>query len=157
VAQTDLPCFAKKTTGKGWACHMNVSLMEYAGIRAGGAAAAAAYSAPVTALLKEAGITPWIKLEMAGKEPDQTETTYWRKGDRVVVFAVKNLLEFASEFGEAKTEGIVEDTRDLTIQFTGKKDKVVDEMSGKDLGSGDHFTVPWKMDEAAMISFASKP
>ncbi|MFH1023458.1 MAG: beta-galactosidase trimerization domain-containing protein [Planctomycetota bacterium] len=154
MAQRDMPCFVRKTTGKGWACHMNISLMEYSAVRSQGTDAAAAYVAPVVALIRETGVKPWVKLDMGGKEPDITEAVYWKKDGRIVVCVVKNPLKFASIEGETKTEGVVRDTRDLTVIFSGRKEKVVDEASGKDLGSGDRFTVPWKMDEAAVISFA---
>ena len=167
VAQRDLPCFARKATGKGWACHMNVSLMEYPAIRGKGAAAATAYSAPVTALLREAGIQPWVKLELAAqkaddgaaswKEPELTEATYWRKDGRIVMFVVKNPLIFAHDSSAPEgMDAITGDTRDLRIVFSGKKEQVIDEMSGRELGSGDTFVVPWKMDQAAMISFADR-
>jgi hypothetical protein len=154
VAQRDMPTFVRKTTGKGWACHMNVSMMEYPLLRVKGTAEAARYGAPVTELLAEAGVKPWVKLSVAGKTPDITEATYWRKDGRVVVCVVKNPLKFASEFGDTKTEGIVKEIRELTVTFAERKDRVVDETSGRELGSGSSFTIPWKMDEAAMISFA---
>ncbi len=152
-AQLDMPCFQEKKTGKGTAVHMNTAVTEYCVIRQKNCSACAAYIKPVTDLLTRAGVKSWLSLAQDGKNPDIAEAVYWEKDGRVVVCVVKNPLKFASVHGETKTEGISKDTVKLTITFDAEKKNVKDEISGKDLGSGKSFTVDWKRDEAAMVSF----
>jgi len=152
-AQLDMPCFRQKSTGKGWAHLMNVSLTLYSVARKEDFSRCAAYRKPVVELLARAGVKPWVSVSVNGKEPHITEVTYWEKDGRVILCVVKNPLKFASATGETKTEGISKETVPLTVTFSSPKQDVVDEITGKKLGAGTTFTVRWKMDEAAMLSF----
>ncbi len=153
-AQLDLGCFQERKSGKGMACHMNVAVTEYCLVRLNDCAGCAAYIKPATDLLDRAGVKAWVSLSVGGKKPDIAEVVYWEKDGRVIVCVIKNPLRFASEHGATKTEGVSKDTVKLTITFDGEKKNVKDELAGKELGSGKTFTVDWKLDEAAMITFS---
>lgn len=153
VAQRDLPTFRTKKTGKGRATHLNVSLIEYLHKRALDCTRCEKYLKPVSDLVRKAGLRPWVKLRVGRKEPHISEAVYWEKGGRVYVCVVKNPMKFASEFGETKTEGIVQKTVSLTITFNAPRSDLRDEVTGQPLPNGRKATVPWRMDTAAIVSF----
>ncbi|MFQ6048964.1 MAG: beta-galactosidase trimerization domain-containing protein, partial [Phycisphaerae bacterium] len=154
VAERELDCFAERRTGAGWAVHMNTSIMEYAGLRMSDYEAASRYRQPVVQYLVRAGLKPWVHLSVEGRRPDITEATYWVRDGRVYVFVVKNPTKFASEFGETKTEGVSSRQVQLTVRFETPKRDVRDELTGRSVGAGQRFTVPWRMDEVALLSLA---
>ena len=45
----------------------------------------------------------------------------------------------------------------ITLALAGAVKDVKDERSGKDLGAGKAFTLDWKLNEAAVLSFAGDP
>jgi len=153
VAQRDLSSFARGTTGRGWACHLNVSVMEYLLVREEHYRECAAYAAPVLELLEEAGVRPWVRLSIGGEEPEATEATYWRKNGRTIVCIVKNPLRLSSVSTDPAVPGAGEQEIPLTISFDKPLGDVRDELSGRSLGDGKSFTVPWKMNKAAIVSF----
>ena len=152
-AQRDMGGMTKKKTGKGWVAHLNASIVEYTLIRKKSFAKCADYAKPVTDLLAEAGIKTWLKLSVDGKVPAITEATYWKKNGRIYVCVVKNPLKFASEYGATKTEGVTDKKVNLTITFKKMKKGIINEITGKKLGTKKSVTVPWQENKAAIVSF----
>lgn len=152
-AQRDMDTFQSKESGKGWAAHLNVSVMEYTHVRTTNYDKCAAYITPVTDLLLKAGVKPWVRLSVDGRNPHISEATYWEKDGRVVVCVVKNPIKFASIFGETKTEGVTDKTVQLTVEFDRPKKDVTNVSTGKTSGDASKITLPWKLCESAMVSF----
>ena len=151
VAETQIGPFIAGRQGTGWIMLMNVSLAEYCLHRRHQPDQAAQTRKVVTDLLERAGVKPWLALKVGPDEPAMTEATYWERAGRLYLCVVKNPLRL----GEAEPDvGVKEGTVRLTVLFDRPQSDVVDERTGKALGDGVRFEVPWKTDEAAMISLA---
>jgi len=153
AAERDLDCFREKTTGRGWAHLMNVSLIEYLFLRILDPEEAAARRRLVMELAERAGVRPVVRLRVEGKPPLRTEVTRWQAEDRTILCVARNPLVFgeASEpWQETITGG---ETVPLEILLDRTVREAVDERTGRPLQAGDRFEVPWTTSEAAVISF----
>jgi len=152
VAERELRCFREKKTGKGWAVHMNTSVMEYVGLRAEGDTAAE-YAAPIIELLHGAEVKPRMKLLVNRERPSFTEVLCWKNNGRVYAAVIRNPNPFAVANGRAKEFGIGPEQVKLLIRFESAKEDVIDELTGKRLGTGVSFELPWKTDGVVLLSF----
>jgi len=153
AAERDLNCFQEKTTGRGWAYLLNVSLIEYLFLRVFDPPEAAARRAFVRQLLARAGVRPEMQLRVDGKPLLRTEVTRWQAGDRTLLCVARNPLVFG-EASEPWQETIVPgETVLLEILLDRSVQAAVDERTGRALGDGDRFEVPWTTDQAAVVSF----
>lgn len=87
--------------------------------------------------MKHVGIKRWVEGEMDGHE-----ITYWRKGDRTIVFLVLNQEKIDSRRVPVR------------LKFARPIKEARNERTGEDLGDGQSFLFQWKLNEAVVISFA---
>jgi len=153
VAQRDMKGFSRKKTGRGWAEHMNISVIEYIKVRQDDLSKTKKYRAPIVKLLKEAGVVANVILKVNGKVSQITEATFWKNNGRTYVFVVKNPMKFASEFKATETKGVSDTNVKLEITFKKKKADLKNEITGKSLGSSKKITVDWNLSKAAVISY----
>jgi hypothetical protein len=140
--------------GKGTAVLMNLSPQWYNAYRLQGPEAAAKRSVfmnPVHA----AGVRRWVRLE--GDKTFGSEITYFRKGDRTILFAGLNPEIAATSLGGGNAVGLRTETIPVTLTFARPVTGVRDERAGKDLGSGKQFRFNWKTNEALVVSFNGAP
>ncbi|MBN1345682.1 MAG: beta-galactosidase trimerization domain-containing protein [Phycisphaerae bacterium] len=161
IAERLLGPFIAARRGSGWLMLMNVSLAEYCQHRMQQSPQAAEFRGTVVELLSRAGVRPWLSLKIDSGEPPVTEATYWRKGGRRYVCIVKNPFRLGTLDGPEGGGGpggpsgqapVNQGTLELTVGFSGRQHAVKEEVTGKILGDGDVFKLPWKTDEAAIIS-----
>lgn len=153
VAERDLECFQERTIGLGWAHLMNVSLIEYLFLRVYDPEEAAARRRFVMELAARAGVRPATQLRVEGTPPLRTEVTRWQSEDRTVICVARNPLVFgeaAEPWQETLAPG---ETVALEILLDRPVQGAVEERSGRALGDGDRFEVPWTTNQAAVISF----
>lgn len=136
--------------GKGTAVLMNLSPQWYNAYRSEGAQAAAkraVFMAPIHA----AGVRPWVRLE--GDQTFGAEITYFRKGDRTILFVCLNPELAVSSTGGGNAVRLRTETIPVTLAFDKPIRGVRDERAGKDLGEGKQFRFDWKANEAIVVSF----
>jgi len=135
--------------GKGSAVLMNLSPQWYNAYRAKGKESAerrSAFMAPIRA----AGVEPRVKIE--GEKSFGSEVTYWRKGDRTILFVCLNPEIAVNSLGGGNAVGLRAETIPVTLKFTKPVHDLRDERSGKDLGAGSAFQFDWKTNEALVVS-----
>ena len=153
VAERDLDCFREKATGRGWAHLMNVSLIEYLFLRVYDPEEATVRRRLVTDLLARAGIRPEIRLRVEGTPPLRTEMTRWQVKDRTIICVARNPLVFGEAFEPWQETIVPGETVPLEIFLDRPAEGAVDERTGRTLGAGDRFEVPWTTSQAAVVSF----
>jgi hypothetical protein len=83
--------------------------------------------------------------------------TYWRKGERTFVFVVQKTATGGGPAGGNWAQGLVNREIPITIEFAAPAGDVVDERSGRHLGDGRSFSVPFRTCEAVMLSVRGDP
>jgi len=162
VAERGIGEFIAGRQGKAWVMLMNVSLAEYCLHRMRRSPKADEIRTMVARLLRRAGVRPRLSLRVDNAEPAATEATYWHRNGRLYVSVVANPLRLGSarELGGPAQPGggdVKQGTVQLSVRFAQRQTCVVDEIVGSKLGSGVAFQVPWKTDEAAVISMDDPP
>ena len=149
-AVRDLPVRHAQTHGRGNAVLMNLSPQWYNAARSGpGAEAArAAFLQPLTA----AGLKPRVRLKDPSAAPT-AEITYWSQGDRTVLFLCQNPEITGNSEGGGNSLGLGSGTIRATLQFTREVKDLRNERTGETLPSGREITLPWKQNEALVLSF----
>jgi hypothetical protein len=132
---------------------MNISLIEYLFLRVYDPGEAAARRELILKLLDRAGIRPGTRLRVDGKPPLRTEVTRWQAGERTILCVARNPLVLGEAAGPWQETLIPGETVDLEILLHRPARAAADERSGRILGDGDRFTIPWTTSEAAVISF----
>ena len=153
AAEWNLECFQEKDTGRGWAHLMNVSLIEYLFLRVYDPKEADARRELILKLLERAGIRPQTRLRVDGKPPLRTEVTRWQAGERTILCVARNPLVLGEASGPWQETLIPGETVELEILLRRLARAAADERSGRILGDGDRFKIPWTTSEAAVISF----
>jgi len=102
----------------------------------------------VASLLKESGLEPRLRLALGGAPAHVTESIFWKNGSQVTLCVVQNLERKAVIDGFGATEGnLGEGPLKLKLSFTAAVNGLVNERTGKALGSGKVFEddyTPWE-------------
>jgi hypothetical protein len=138
--------------GAGTAVLLNLSPQWYNAYRAAGPAEAAR-RAVFMKPIHDAGVRRWVAIKDAGEREFGYEIAAWSKGDRTILFLVANKEVAASSLGGGAAVGLQSDTVPVTFVFARAATHVRDERAGTDLGGGREFTLPWKRNEACVLSF----
>ena len=158
VVARGLPVGTVTRAGAGRAVLMNLSPQMYNAYRAAGPGPAAArdvFLAHVTA----AGVTPRVRVTAAGDAALGHEVTYWHTPGppgtpgRTVAFVVQNPDVGGGDQGGGNAVGLRTAAVPVTLRFARTVTGVRDERAGKNLGDGREFTLVWKQNEAAVVSF----
>lgn len=159
IAERSLGPFIAGRHGEGWIMLMNVSLAEYCLHRVQRSSEAGEIRGHVVDLLRRAGVAPWVFLRVEGREPAATEVTSWLREGRRYVCVVKNPLRLGTlqqdGQGAAGAGGpLGEETGPvrLEVRFAEPQRDVIDERRDTALGKGRAFEIPWKTDQAAILS-----
>ena len=143
--------------GQGTAVLMNLSPQWYNAYRVQGVQQAGQREAFVKHV-REAGPKRWARI--TGVAPETVhgyEITYWKQGNRTIVFVVFVPEITGSSLGGGNAAGLKTDAVGITLQLAGKVRNARDERDGRKLGDGDHFQFTWKMNEAVVMSFEGAP
>ncbi|MGH7143879.1 MAG: beta-galactosidase trimerization domain-containing protein [Planctomycetota bacterium] len=138
--------------GQGSAVLMNLSPQWYNAYREAGYEEAKkrdVFMKPVF----DAGVKPWVRIDHADGKTFGYEITYWKKGDRTLVFLVTNPEITGGSLGGGNSAGLKTETVNVTLKFNHPITGVRDERADKDLPDGDSFPVTWKMNECVVLSF----
>jgi hypothetical protein len=103
--------------------------------------------------VKAAGCKRWIQIQDAGTKEFGYEITYWQKDGRTLVFICSNVEVTGDELGGGNAAGLKTDELEITVALQKEVSDATDERTGKSLGNGSSFKLPWKMNEAAVLSF----
>jgi hypothetical protein len=141
--------------GSGSAALLNLSPQWYLAMRGAGPAEAAK-RAVFMKPMRDAGIKRWVELKNVDAKTFGYEITYWTKGSRTILFLVANKDVKANSLGGGAASGLVTEVIPVTIAFGSSVSDVKDERAGKSLGNGKEFSLPWKLNEACVLSFESK-
>ncbi|HSU65718.1 MAG TPA: beta-galactosidase trimerization domain-containing protein, partial [Tepidisphaeraceae bacterium] len=139
--------------GKGTAVLMNLSPQWYNAYRTEGAEAASRRSVFMNPI-HQTGVNRWVKLQ--GDHTFGSEITYWKQGNRTILFVCENPEISVSSVGGGNSVGLKTDASAVTLKFDKPVAQARDERAGKDLGSGSEFKFNWKMNEAIVVSFTAK-
>jgi hypothetical protein len=142
--------------GRGTAVLLNLSPQWYNAYRVAGLTAAARRSAFMKPI-HEAGIRRWVEIQNTSDKQFGYEVTYWKQGDRTLLFVVMEPEIHVTSEGGGNAVGLKTERLPITLQFAGMVKDVKDERSGKDLGAGKEFALNWKLNEAVVLSFAGDP
>ena len=138
--------------GKGTAVLMNLSPQWYNAYRTEGAEAAAkrtTFMSPIHA----AGVNRWVNIE--GDNAFGYEITYWKQGDRTILFVCSNPEIAVSSAGGGNSVGLKTETIPVSLTFDKSVAGLRNERTNQDLGSGRTFKLDWKMNEALVLSFSA--
>ncbi len=164
VAERRLPASpgSGRPVGSGRAAYLNLSPARYLAYRQDGRASAE-LRRPFLAPLAAAGIVPWIAarpIEPAAGRPSDLaplEAVAWEKGGRTLVLILQNPLLGKTAGGTWGASGLAARRVTIEVELAGAVSGVVDERSGRSLGSGRRFRVESPADEAVFLSFAGPP
>ncbi len=141
------------SVGMGTAVLMNLSPQWYNAYRVEGAEAAKRRETFVSHLTQH-GIRPRVQIENAGEAAFGHEFTTFRRPDgRKVLFLCANPETVGSELGGGNASHLKTGAIPVTLKFLTPVRNVRDERQGKDLGSGDRFSLTWNRNEAIVLSF----
>jgi hypothetical protein len=106
------------------------------------------WRALIGGLLKDAGVEARVKLSIAGKPATQTESIFWKNGERTTLCIIKNLDRKAAIDGFGSMDTKLEDAKlKLKLQFAKPVKDLKNERTGKELGGGSDFEddfTPWE-------------
>ena len=143
--------------GKGKAYFLNLSPQWYNAYRQSGDFNACQQRSIFMKPIHDAGIKRWVEIENAGQDSFGYEITYWKKGDRTILFLVTNPESVKSALGGGNSVGLKTSTLNVTLKFSKTRRGVKNERTGKNLGSGTSFNVEWVQNQAVVLSFDGSP
>ena len=153
VAERKLPVQTVRSIGRGRAVYLNLSPQRYLQYREEGTADETLRRVFLEPILA-AGLRPPVQVaDESGRRPPKAEVTYWRKGDRTLVFIVQNVPMTGGMFGGGGAKGIATGRRRISVQFAAPVEDVIDERTGRQLGDGRRFSLEWNPTEAVFLSF----
>jgi len=141
--------------GAGTAVLMNLSPQWYNVYHHGTVADAAAKRNVFTQYVKKAlpNGGRWVEIQGAGDKENGYEITYWKQGNKTIIFLLfKPDITAGSESG-GNSVGLKSDQAMVTLAFHDAVSNVKDERNDKVLGDGKAFKVDWAMNEAVVLSF----
>jgi hypothetical protein len=155
VAERSLPIRTVRQVGRGTAVYLNLSPQRYLQYRE----EASATEAQRTVFLKHvlATVTPWVTVSSEGKRPPNCEVTYWTQGERTFLFVVQKTATGGDPAGGNWAQGLVNREIPMTVEFAAPVRDVVDERSGRHLGDGRTFRLPFRTCEAVLLSVLGDP
>lgn len=153
VAEKKLPTQVVRTVGSGRAVLVNLSPQRYLQYREE-AAASDELRDVFLQHVRDGGVRPWISVVGDdGQRPRNLEVTYWRKGDRTLIFVLQNAAVTGSAVGGGGVTGLIHRSTNISVCFRQDVHDVVDERNGKKLGDGRQFTFTFNSIEAVFLSF----
>jgi hypothetical protein len=156
VAERKLDRHTVRRYGDGTAVYVNLSPQRYLLYREEGTANDAHRRVFIQHVL--ASVEPWVTVTGPdGQRPTNIEVTYWRQGDRTLVFVIQNEMVTGSALGGDGSEGVVDQKTPIQLGFAGTVHDVVDERTGRKLGDGKRFAFDFNKAEAVMLSFEGSP
>jgi hypothetical protein len=141
--------------GQGRAVMMNLSPVWYMAYRVQGIEPASRRRMFMKHVTRD--VQPWVRVGNASDANFGYEITYWKKGDRTILFVINNAERRANMLGGGNAVGLKTDEVKINLVFDNEVRNVRDERAGKDLGSGKSFNFDWKMNEAVVLSFDGAP
>ena len=157
IAEKKLKTHIIRKVGKGTAVLVNLSPQRYLQHREEGTATDKHRNVFVQYAL-QGGAKPWVQVAGPdGTRPRNLEVTYWTKGGRTYLFVLQNAEVSGSDVGGGGVEGLTAKKHRITITFPAPVNDLIDERTGKNLGSGATFTLDFNPVEAAFFSFAGEP
>jgi hypothetical protein len=155
-AMRSMPVGSVNHYGHGTAALLNLSPQWYNAYRVKGFTAAAR-RATFMKPIHDAGIRRWVEIQNASEKEFGYEITYWKQGDRTLLFVVMEPEIHVTSEGGGNALALKTDRLPITLQFAGTVKDVKDERIGKDLGAGKEFALSWKLNEAVVLSFNGVP
>jgi hypothetical protein len=107
--------------------------------------------------IKRAGLKRRVWLEPDDDKIFGYEITYWKKGGRIILFVCFNPETTGSSTGGGNSVGLKTENLSVTLKFEQAIRNVHNERTGQTLSDGNSFNLNWKTNEAAVISFTSRP
>jgi hypothetical protein len=156
VAERRLPVRTVRQIGRGTAVYLNLSPQRYLQYREEGSASDAHRNVFLEHVLA-AGSKPWVRVTSGASRPRNVEVTYWSKDGRTLVFVVQKAVTSGSEAGGGGAEGLADKDIPVELEFPVDVADVVDERSGKLLGSGRRFSFAFHTTEAVFLSIRGQP
>jgi hypothetical protein len=153
VAETRLGVPGVQHVGRGKAVYLNLSPQRYLQYREE-ATATDTHRATFLQHINPIGRPPRVVVTHQGRRPPHCEVTYWRNEGRTFVFVLENLPVNATTTGGGGIAGLKSRELDLKIELPTEQ-TVVDERTGKTLGTGKAFSMRWNGVEPVFFSFAS--
>ena len=140
--------------GRGIAIYLNLSPQRYLQYREEGTATDAHRQAFLRHIQPD-GIPPRVVVASHGTRPRDCEVTYWSKRGRIYAFVLKNVPFKATTQGGGGASGLAPTAINLDVELPPPAARdVIDERTGKRLGDGNRFTLPFDGIEPVFFSFA---
>lgn len=102
-----------------------------------------------------AKVRPWVTVNFPATLLGHCEVTYWTQGSRTILFVVQKVATGGDPTGGNWAEALLQQEIPVSIDFSRPVYGAVDERTGKRLGEGRSFRLPFHTCEAVMISFRS--
>jgi hypothetical protein len=148
-----MPVATINAVGAGIAVLMNLSPQWYNAYRVAGFEAARRRDFFMSHVTKS-GIRPRVQIENAGESAFGHEFTTFRRPDgRKLLFVCSNPETIGSELGGGNAAHLKTGAIPVALKFAAPVRNVRDERQGKDLGSGDRFSLSWTRNEAVVLTF----
>jgi hypothetical protein len=138
--------------GRGKAIYLNLSPQRYLQYREEGTDTDA-HRATFLRQINPSGRPSRVLVSREGRRPPECEATYWSKGGRTFVFILRNVPVNASTTGGGGAAGLSSPGMTLDVELPAARN-VVDERTGKSLGSGKTFSFRWNGVEPVFFSYA---
>ncbi|HEU4754679.1 MAG TPA: beta-galactosidase trimerization domain-containing protein [Armatimonadota bacterium] len=152
-AVRSMPVGSVKRHGNGTAVLLNLSPQWYNAYREAGREPAEKRETFMRHV-RAGGPRRWVEIESAGDAEFGYEITYFRRRDgRTVLFLCANPETTGSEAGGGNAVGLKTGAVPVTLRFLRPVRDARDERSGRNLGSGDRFSLNWARNEAVVLSF----
>lgn len=153
VAERRLGTRIVRTVGRGNAVYLNLSPQRYLEYREEGTDTDDHRATFLRPILPD-GVPPRVKVTAQGRRPRRCEVTYWSRAGRTWAFILQNAPIQSSTVGGGGVSGLKDSAMDLVVELPGARD-VIDERTGKPLGTGERFTFRFNGVEPVFFSFVA--
>jgi hypothetical protein len=153
VAERRLPVRTVRKVERGTAVYLNLSPLRYLQYREEGKAEASHREHFLEHVL--AAAKPRVVVTSGGARPRNCEVTYWTRGGRTYLFVVQKTPTGGDPSGGNWASQLLDEEIPIAIEFATPARGVIDERTGKTLGDGRVFKLPFKTLEAVLLSYAT--
>ncbi|WP_417731935.1 beta-galactosidase trimerization domain-containing protein [Rosistilla oblonga] len=153
----DFPTGQTARFGEGQAWLMNLSPQWYNAYREQGMQTAAKRDRFMQPIF-DAGVRPWVRIADESEQTFGYEITYWRiptddgQPPRTLLFVCFNPDVSGNSQGGGNSVGLKSSELEITLQFATAVTQVRNERTGTMFQNGRRVTVPWKQNEAVVLS-----
>ncbi|MBI3830665.1 MAG: beta-galactosidase trimerization domain-containing protein [Planctomycetes bacterium] len=130
---------------KGKAVYLNLSTIGYLMER--GKDQSKEWLPFVSGLMKDAGVAPRLTITAEGKPASETESIFWKNGDKITLCVLKNISRAATISSFGASGNLADGKVKLKLSFAAAVKDLKNERTGKALGSGKDFDdefAPWE-------------